>query len=40
MPEMGDTAALADVVRQTEKMADAMVPPVTDSFVRRKTDDA
>lgn len=39
MPEMGDTRALADVVERTEKMAEAMVPLVTEYFERRQTGD-
>ena len=39
MPEMGDTAALADVVERTEKMSEAMVPLLDEYFARRETGD-
>ncbi len=39
MPEMGDTAALAEVAQQTEKLAEAMVPLLDEYFARRETGD-
>ena len=39
MPEMGDTAALVQVVEQTEKLAEAMVPLLDAYFARRETGD-
>ncbi len=35
----GDAGALADVVERTEKMAEAMVPLVTEYFEHRQTGD-
>ena len=40
MPEMGDTGALADVIERTERMAEAMVPLVTEYFERGQRSDA
>ncbi len=39
MPEMGDTAALAEVVKRTEKLAEAMMPLLDAYFARRETGD-
>ena len=40
IPEMGDTGALADVVKRTEKMAEAIVPLLDAYFARRETGDS
>ena len=40
MPEMGNTGALAEVVERTEKMAEAMVPLVTEYFEGSQPSDA
>lgn len=40
MPEVGDTAMLADIVGRVERMAGAMVPLVTVYFARRQPGDA
>ena len=39
MPEVGDTAKLTEVVERVEKMAEALVPLVTDYLARRQTGD-
>ena len=39
MPETGDTGALAEVVEQTEKLAEAMVPLLDAYFAMRETGD-
>jgi len=38
IPEMGDTSALADVVKRTEKMAEAMVPLLDQYFASQRAD--